>query len=100
MESKDSYKSIFSNSDRVQHGVPLESILGPLLFLFYINDIPKIIQINSEPVLFADYTSFIITNLIPKNFKIGITSIFVQCNNWLNANLLFLHYKKKVTYIS
>jgi len=38
------------------------SILGPLLFLFYISDIP--LQTNSlaEPKLFADDTSVIISN--------------------------------------
>jgi hypothetical protein len=69
MESKDSYQSVFSNWDRVKHGVSLASVLGPLLFLFYINDIPKIVKINSKPVLWAEDTSFIIANPIPVNFK-------------------------------
>jgi hypothetical protein len=93
MESKDSCQSIFSNWDRVKHGV-LGSMLGPLLFPFYINDVPKIIKINSKPLLFADDTSLIIINLIPINFRVDITTAFVQRNEWFNANLLFLHYEK------
>ena len=65
MESKDSYQSIFSKSDKVKHGIPLGSILEHFLFLIYINDIPKIIKFNSKPVIFADDTGLIIMNPIP-----------------------------------
>jgi hypothetical protein len=47
---------------KINHGVPQGSILGPLLFLFYVNDLPKIVQYNSKPNLFADNTSLIFSN--------------------------------------
>lgn len=58
-----------SNCGEITHGVPQGSILGPLLFLLYINDLPQITNDNSKIVLFADDTSMIVTNPNPLNFE-------------------------------
>jgi hypothetical protein len=48
--------------------VPQELVLGPLLFLTYINNLPRII--NNKPIttLFADDTSVLVTNPNPVAF--------------------------------
>jgi len=54
----------YSNCKLVKHGVPQGSILGPLLFLLYINELPTVTDKNAKLVLYADNTSLIITTLL------------------------------------
>jgi len=69
-----------SNSDKVSswailtHGVPQGSVLGPLLLFLYINDLPKIINKTSAPIIFADGTGILFahSNLIDFNKNVHI----------------------------
>ena len=69
-----------SNWDEITQGVPQGSILGPLLFLLYGNDLPQITNDNSKTVLFADDTSIIITNPNPTNFEKSVNKIIQGIN--------------------
>ena len=53
------YNGISSNTKNVMCGVPQGSILGPLLFLVYINDLCSVCE-YATPISFADDTYFVV----------------------------------------
>ena len=87
-------KNKASNWARVSHGVPQGSILGPILFLLYINDLPKIINKNLTPIIFADDTSILFTHSNQIDFTENINMTFKTLNKWLRANELPLNFNK------
>jgi len=62
-------KTCFSEWEKVKQGLPQGSILGPLFFLLYINDLPGIINNISKPTIFTDDTNIIFTHSNLSNFK-------------------------------
>jgi hypothetical protein len=52
----------YSEWELITDGVPQGSVLGPLLFLLYVNDLPNAISHLSTPILFADDTSLIVSS--------------------------------------
>jgi len=68
--------------------------LGPLLFLLYINDLPKIINRTSEPIIFADDNSILFTHSNLIDFNKNISIFFTTLNKWLGANQLSLNFNK------
>ena len=60
----------------------------------YINNLSKIISDKSIPILFADDTSFIITNHDNSEFRHIVNEVFNKINKCFHSNLLMLNYDK------
>jgi len=85
---------ITSAWSKVKQGVPQGSVLGPLLFLIYINDLPKFVNGKSLPILFADDTSILVSHSNPVEFCNTINTVFQTLSDWFRNNLLSLNLTK------
>ena len=73
----------------VKCGVPQSSILGPLLFLLYINDLENSYSVL-DPLMFADDTNLFYTNSNTKKLFSTMNEELASINQWFTSNKLSL----------
>ena len=77
----------------IRHGVPQGSVLGPLLFLLYINDISESSKILKF-YLFADDTTVFYSDKTNPDTENLLNQELSKVSDWLSANKLSLNVKK------
>ena len=87
-------KPYYSEWEPIKQGVPQGSVLGPLLFIIYINDLPQTINPLANPVLFADDTSMIVKSTDPIDFINTIQRNIINADRWFKSNSLSLNTEK------
>ena len=87
------YNGMSSNTKNVMRGVPQGSILGPLLFLVYINDLCSVCE-YATPILFADDTNLFCSGKDLQTIQMEINTALTKISTWLKVNKLSLNIKK------
>ena len=82
-----------SSLKTIRFGVPQGSVLGPLLFLIYINDFNHSVK-NSMVHHFADDTNLLYANKSIKVLCKKVNYDLKGLTNWLNANRISLNISK------
>lgn len=83
-----------SSGSAVRMGVPQGSILGPFLFLVYINDLPDVVKNVHKIVLFADDTSLLFKVNRQQSDYDEVNNAIDKIVKWFTANNLLLNEKK------
>ena len=79
--------STVSNKEEIVCGVPERSVLGPLLFLIYVNDIYRCSKIF-DFYLFADDTNLLYSDKDLKDLETVVNEELIKVGDWLDANKL------------
>lgn len=85
--------NFFSDKLQITCGVPQGSVLGPLLFLIYMNDLPNVSKL-AKFVIFADDTNIVYSDSSLANLQVIANNDLRNINNWFEINKLSLNTEK------
>ena len=88
-------ENTYSEEFEVELGTPQGSVLGPLLFLLYINDLPNHIQ-DAKVLMYADDTTIIIADKCKDALNTAVNKVMEQFLNWCVSNHLIINVNKTV----
>lgn len=77
----------------VNMGVPQGSILGPILFLLYINELDTITS-DAKFTIYADDTSLIVSNKSNDILELTCNDVLSKLNSWFALNSLYFNVNK------
>ena len=85
----------FSEVSSISCGVPQGSILGPLLFLIYVNDMPM--AVKCDLFLYADDTCLVFQSKNVKDIEKQLNEDFANICDWFVDNKLSIHFSEDKT---
>ena len=85
----------YSSPGKLCCDVPQGSILGPLLFFLYVNDMPP--AVNSELLLYADGNCLIYMGKDTKTIQEQLNGAFNSLSEWFIDNKLNVHFGEEKT---
>ena len=85
-----------SNFKSITMGVPQGSVLGPIIFLLYINDFLKISP-RMTCLSYADDIPILFKNKDINELQETVTATMLQVSDWFSANFLSLNVSKTYT---
>ena len=88
-----SYGGFESERGKVECGVPQGSVLGPLFFILYVNDMARVSK-DIELVLFADDTSIFVKGRNSEELFRRVNQGLKELSVWFRCNKLTLNLKK------
>ncbi len=88
-----SHRSVLSDALPISHGVPQGSQLGLLLFILFINDLPKCIT-NCKIALYADDTVLLFSAKTSEEIRVNIQEDLHRGIKQFKENRLHLNVKK------
>lgn len=86
-------ENIYSKKLPIEGGVPQGSVLGPVLFLIFINDLCNL-DLNCKIVTFADDTALIFSDTNYPALYNKMEKELTKVNEWFKLNLLNLNVSK------
>ena len=75
-----------STEEEIKSGVPQGSILGPFLFLCFVNDLPKIFNENTKFLAYADDTQLLVYDKDIEKLKEKVENVLKSAQKWYEEN--------------
>ena len=88
-------ENCYSDPSNITCGVPQESILGPLVFLIYVNDVPQAVKLNL--FLYADESCPVFQGKDVIEIEKQLNGDFTNICEWFVNNRLSIHFDEDRT---